>query len=61
MRYAKDVLKRISCNSKEDLSNVMQKGQNEKGGVFGGNSPDREPCSMRHSKGMERQGSLTKY
>ena len=42
-RRAREIIQKISVENREQLFSEIRHGKNEKGGVFGGAAPHREP------------------
>ena len=42
-RRAREIIQKISVENREQLFSEVRHGKNEKGGVFGGAAPHREP------------------
>jgi len=42
-RRAREIIQKISVENREQLFSEIKHGKNEKGGVFGGAAPHREP------------------
>ena len=51
-RRAREIIQKISVENREQLFSEIKHGKNEKGGVFGGAAPHREPSPQVMASAM---------
>ena len=51
-RRAREIIQKISVENREQLFSEIRHGKNEKGGVFGGAAPHREPSPQVMASAM---------
>lgn len=61
--YQGNILHAVSVQDRSELFEKMKRGQNDKGGTFGGNAPDREPSPnlLVSSKKGQNKGCMQRF